>query len=189
MGKNFSRSNITKTLKTLFQFFLKYAKVFFQFLIKTGKAFLKFLRKNKETIVKIFKKIKKVLKNKSFWKYTLIATVIIIMLAMNIISFIKSDPPYYITNNMVYIFIIISVLIVFDKIESISIGKVFSLNKKIKEKDTEIKELHDKILDLKIANTQSVQANNSQTVKIELMQPISQETPTLTQDEPTRKNF
>lgn len=74
--------------------------------------------------------------------YITISILFLVMLSMVGISFILGNPKYTITDTYLYIFVIIAVLLVFDSIESLSISNVFSLNKKVKEKEKEITKLN-----------------------------------------------
>ncbi len=80
---------------------------------------------------------------KKKWIYIFIAALSIIMIGMAVTSFFCSKPPFLITTNIIIIFVIIAILLVFDSIESLSIGDVFTLKKKVKEKEVEISKLNE----------------------------------------------
>lgn len=74
--------------------------------------------------------------------YICIGVLFALMLAMVVISFIFEEPKYQISESYIYIFLIIAVLLIFDSVESLSIGNIVSLNKKVKEKEKEITKLN-----------------------------------------------
>lgn len=80
---------------------------------------------------------------KKKWIYIFIAVLSAIMVGMAITSFFCSEPPFVITTNIIVVFVIIAILLVFDSIESLSIGDVFTLKKKVKEKESEIEKLNE----------------------------------------------
>ena len=84
----------------------------------------------------MFLKMKKVL------MYIFMAILSIIMLGMAIGSFFFGEPKYQIAEGTIIVFALIAVLLVFDTVESLSVGNVLSLNKKIKEKDKEVERLN-----------------------------------------------
>ena len=82
------------------------------------------------------------MKTKKILMYIFVALLSVIMLGMAIGSFLLGEPKYQITEGAVIIFALIAVLLVFDTVESLSVGNVLSLNKKIKEKDKEVERLN-----------------------------------------------
>ncbi len=82
------------------------------------------------------------MKTKKVLMYIFVALLSIIMLGMAIGSFFLGEPKYQITEGAIVVFALIAVLLVFDTVESLSVGNVLSLNKKIKEKDKEVERLN-----------------------------------------------
>lgn len=74
--------------------------------------------------------------------YITISILFLVMLAMVGISFVFGNPKYTITDTYLYIFVIMAVLLVFDSVENLSVANVFSLNKKVKDKEKEISKLN-----------------------------------------------
>ena len=89
------------------------------------------------------------LKTKKILMYIFVALLSVIMLGMAIGSFLLGEPKYQITEGAVIIFALIAVLLVFDTVESLSIGNVLSLNKKIKEKNKEVERLNGENIQLR----------------------------------------
>lgn len=81
--------------------------------------------------------------------YIFIGLLSLIMLSMAVVSFLCGEPPYKISTSIIYIFVIIAVLLVFDSVENLSIGNVFTLKNKVKEKEKEITKLNEENLQLR----------------------------------------
>lgn len=81
--------------------------------------------------------------------YICIAVLSVIMVGMAVVSFLCSDTPYQISESMIYIFAIIAAMLVFDAVESLSIGNVLSLKKQVKEKEEEVSKLNEENQQLK----------------------------------------
>ena len=73
--------------------------------------------------------------------YICVIGLFLIMMTMVIVSFVIGEPKYQISETYIYIFLIIAVLLIFDSVESLSVGNLVSLNKKVKEKEQEITKL------------------------------------------------
>lgn len=71
------------------------------------------------------------------------------MLAMAITSFFCAEPNFSITTNIIAIFVIVAILLVFDTVESLSISNVLTLKKKVKEKETEVSRLNNENIQLR----------------------------------------
>lgn len=71
------------------------------------------------------------------------------MLGMAITSFFCAEPSFSITTNIIAIFVIVAILLVFDTIESLSISNVLTLKKKVKEKETEVARLSSENIQLR----------------------------------------
>ena len=80
-------------------------------------------------------------KNKKIF-YIFLSVMSVVMIAMAIVSFLGSEPRYTISNGIIFVFVAIAILLVFDSIESLSIGNVLSLKTKVKEKEKEVDKLN-----------------------------------------------
>lgn len=85
-----------------------------------------------------------------------------VMIGMALISFLKGAPQYSVSNGIVYLFVLVIILLVWDSVESFSLGNLVTLKLKIKDKEkeneslaAENKELRNQVLSV-IKNNQSV---------------------------------
>ena len=96
--------------------------------------------------------------------YICIAGLFVLMLTMVVTSFVLGEPKYQIGETTIYIFLIIAVILIFDSVESLSIGNVVSLTKKVKQKEQEIVKLGEENQQLRNQILTVVKTNfNSQT--------------------------
>lgn len=73
--------------------------------------------------------------------YIFLAILSVIMIVMAVTSFLFGEPQYAISNGIIFVFVTIAILLVFDSIESLSIGNIISLKTKVKEKEKEVDKL------------------------------------------------
>ena len=80
--------------------------------------------------------------NKSKKAFYIFLTILsAIMIAMAIVSFLLGEPQYAISKGIIFVFATIAILLVFDSIESLSVGNILSLKTKVKEKEKEVDKL------------------------------------------------
>jgi len=65
------------------------------------------------------------------------------------VSFIKSNPPYIISPTSITVLLIITVLVLSEAFQNLSIGTLLSLSRRVEEKKAENKELKDENRDLR----------------------------------------
>ena len=92
---------------------------------------------------------------------------ILLMMAMTIIAFIKGTPQHTISEGIIYLFVLIIVLLVWDSIESFSLGSIITLNKTVKAKEKEVKELSNENRELRAQFLSFVQ--NKQILNLEII--------------------
>lgn len=77
-------------------------------------------------------------------------TLSVVMIGLAIFSFINGTPKYTISNGIVYLFGLVILLLISDSIETFSIGSIFTLKKKVKEKEAEVTKLESENHDLRM---------------------------------------
>lgn len=80
-------------------------------------------------------------KKKNILSKIIVVIVSVIMLGIACCSFIKGEPPYTISDGIIYIFLIIVVLLISESFETFSIGNLITLKKEVKEKEKEVTKL------------------------------------------------
>ena len=91
----------------------------------------------------------------------------IIMLIIGICSFALGSPAFVISDGLIYVFVLVIVLLVWDSIESLSLANIVSLKKTVKEKEKEVTQLHTENRELRaqfltvVQNRQSTSFNMS----------------------------
>lgn len=66
--------------------------------------------------------------------YVFLAILSAIMIGMAIVSFFLGEPQYAISNGIIFVFATIAILLVFDSIESLSVGNILSLKQRLRRK-------------------------------------------------------
>lgn len=80
-------------------------------------------------------------KSKGFF-YVFLSILSTVMIIMAILSFFLGESHYAISNGIIFIFATIAILLVFDSVESLSVGNVLSLKTKVREKEREVEKLN-----------------------------------------------
>ena len=98
----------------------------------------------------------------------IIATMLaVIMLIVAVGAFVEGSPSFVVSNGIIYIFVLVIVLLVWDSIESLSLGSVVTLTKAVKDKEKRVKELSEENRELRnqiisvVQNHQSANFNMS----------------------------
>ncbi|MDF3005320.1 MAG: hypothetical protein K0S22_1792 [Oscillospiraceae bacterium] len=80
-------------------------------------------------------------KKKSILSRIIIAILCLAMLSIACFSFIYGNPPYTISDGMIYIFLVIVILLISESFETFSIGNLITLKREVKEKTNEVEKL------------------------------------------------
>lgn len=89
-----------------------------------------------------------------------------LMIAMAAISFVKGTPQFSISDGVIYLFVLVIVLLVWDSIESFSLGNLVTLKLKIKEKEKENENLTSENNNLRNQILSVINHNQSVTVQV-----------------------
>lgn len=98
---------------------------------------------------------------------TLIVLFVIALLAMAFISFCLAEPKYQISAGIVTIIGFVTVLVLSESFNNLSLGKILTLNKEIQKKDSEREEVKSENKELRqelfkiVSNIQQSQVNNT----------------------------
>ena len=103
-----------------------------------------------------------------------------IILGVAIISFVKGSPQYVISNGMIYLFSLIIILLVWDSVESFSLGNIVTLTKRVKDKEKEVQLLSSENKELR-ANFLSI-IQNKQIFNVEINNGKAQVEPAIQDD-------
>lgn len=111
-------------------------------------------------------------KEKSWVSKLIVAILAVAMIVLVGFSFFKGTPPYTISDGIVYILCLLIVLLISDSVETFSIGSIFTLKKKVQEKETEVSKLSSENKDLRnqittlVSTTLNNQNKNSTVIGI-----------------------
>lgn len=92
---------------------------------------------------------------------------ILLMMAMAVITFVKGTPQHTISEGIIYLFVLIIVLLLWDSVESFSLGSIITLKKIVKEKENEVKTLSNENRELRAQFLSFVQ--NKQILNLEII--------------------
>ena len=101
-------------------------------------------------------------KKKSILSRIIIVILCLVMLSIACSSFIYGNPPYTISDGMIYIFLVIVVLLISESFETFSIGNFITLKREVKAKTNEVTKLETENRELRnqILSVVSTSLNN-----------------------------